>query len=254
MGTHVGAIGFSSAGADFSDEVRRLLQAAEPRGSADEGRTRLVAYVDASGSSATVTLESGALTCFTPGFTPGLVIRATCGALMPNDCRFERPLMVDAHLGDLDIPLALTIDDLALTESAFIDGQEIELEVAGLAESLTVFADEGAFRASGTPMAVASLIPSGLFAVGVTDPAAHRVSSRILMSGVVVEASLRRHDLFDHPFAVLVVRSLGGEWPVAVDIEDLDGPEPVVPAPGSIISGTFWLSGHLRTTVGPEGS
>jgi hypothetical protein len=244
MGTHVGAIGFPADGDAFVEQTRRLLQVAQPMGSADGGRVRLFGYRDPSGSFATVTIESDALTCFTPGLMPGLRLRATCGVLGDDACRYERPLMIEAHLTDMDIPLAITIDDLALSEVAYVPGAEIELEVAALAESATWFDDVEAFRASGTPMAVESLIPSGLFSVG-ADPDTWQVSSRILLTGTVVEAALRRHQLFDHPFAILTVRSLGGEWRVAIDVDDLDGGVSL-PAPGAVFSGSLWLSGHLH--------
>jgi hypothetical protein len=93
------------------------------------------------------------------------------------------------------------------------------------------------------------VIPSGLFAVGdAGESESFRVSPRMLMSGVVTHADLRRNTLFGGTFARLAVRSLGATFQVVVDIRDLPtsgDSQPVPPAVGSIVSGQFWLSGRV---------
>jgi hypothetical protein len=204
------------------------------------------AYEDPSGSRSSMTIVQDALTCFTPSFRPGTSLTIRAGALGKSDCDFERPLLGELLEGDHDVyPLAIAVEDLAVAEREIELGARLTLEVAALAEELHVYADEAAYRADGTPMAVKSLIPSGLFAIG-QDPETITPTPRILMSGVVTEVRMLRHTLFDIPFCHMVVASHGADYHAVVDAGDLerlgiaDGP-PV----GSIVSGTFWLSGRV---------
>lgn len=245
MGTHLGAVGFGRDTTVLSDQLHRLVGGAGLVGTADGDRLRVYRHDDPSGSSVTVTIEDSRVTCLTPGVAPGLVVSATSTALLDDDCPYERPLEVMAQLRDLEVPLAVTIDDLALSEAALVAGRDVELVVGALAERITIFADEAAYRASGTPMAVESLVPSGLFAPpGRTEE--HRPSSRMLLSGVVTVSERREHSLFGHPFVVASVRSLGEDWQLAIDPADL-GDDGTPPPPGSIVRGSFWISGHLAS-------
>jgi hypothetical protein len=242
VGTHFGAVGFGRDATALPDQLHRLMSQADLVGTADGDRLRVYRHVDPSGASVSVTVEDDRVTCLTPGIAPGRVIAATSSALLPDDCPFERPLEVEATIGDTEIPLAVTIDDLALSAPALEPGRDVRLTIGAIAEQISVFADEAAYRASGTPMAVESLIPSGLFAPDVLGGAGHRPSSRMLMSGVVTMAEQREHGLFGHPFVVASIRSMGDDWAVAIDPEDLRDAGP--PSVGAIVSGSFWLSGH----------
>jgi hypothetical protein len=242
VGTHFGAVGFGRDSSALADQLRRLMSQADLVGTAEGDRLRVYRHVDPSGASVSVTIENDRVTCLTPGIAPGRVVAATISALLPDDCPYERPLEVEARLGDNEIPVAVTIDDLALSASVFEPGREVKLTVGALAEQISVFADEAAYRASGTPMAVESLIPSGLFAPDVLGGAGHRPSSRMLMSGIVSRSERREHRLLGHPFVVASIRSMGDDWAVAIDPDDLGagGAPPV----GAIVSGSFWLSGQ----------
>lgn len=243
MGTHLGAVGFGRDPARLADQLAQLMSSAELVGMTDGERLRVYRHLDPSGATVTVTLEDSRVTCMTPGIAPGRVISATSAALLDDDCPYERPLEVSADVGDLEIPLAVTIDDLAISEPALTRGRDLKLALGAIAERIAVFPDETAYRASGTPMAVESLIPSGLFAPGPGREAEHRPSSRMLMSGILTASERRAHELLGHAFVHARVRSMQGEWEIAIDPSDLadDG----LPQPGAIVSGTFWLSGHL---------
>ena len=249
MGSHLGAIGIPGGPDALAAQIQQMMAASVLVGTAEGERVRLYRYLDASGSYVTVTLEDDRVTCLTPGVAPGLAVSGICGAFNADECRFERPLELAASLGDVELPLPITIDDLAVSEERFVRGEAITVELSAMAERLSLFADETAYRASGTPMAVESLIPAGLFAVGQPADEPHQVTSRILLSGTVESAELRRHAMFDHPYGLLGVKSLGGVWPVAVDVGDLPGGESALPAPGSILSATCWISGHLMRDV-----
>lgn len=244
VGSHLAAVGFGDDPAVFNEQMRQLLDVVTPRGSFADDRLRVYRHDDPSGAAVTVTIEDDRVTCLTPGFRSGARLRGVCGTLFDDDCPYERPVGIEAAFAGLEIPLAVTIDDLAISEAAYRAGTTLELEVSAMAETIEVFADEAAYRASGTPMAVESLIPSGLFAPG-GDPAAHQVTSRILLSGVVTSAERRRHSLFGHPFVVIRVRCMGTDWPVAVDPGDLGALDAPLPSPGAIVSARLWLSGHL---------
>lgn len=244
MGTHLGAVGLGGDATKLPEYLHQLLGVAALVGQTGAD-VRVYRWVDPSGSSASVTIEGTRVTCFTPGLVPGRTVRATASMLLADDCPYERPLEIEAVLGDQEIPLAITIDDLAISEPDLAPATTVELEIGCLAEQISVFPDEAAYRASGTPMAVESMIPSGMFAPDVLPGSGdHRPSSRMLMSGVVTTADVREHTLFGHPFVVVAVRSMGGEWRTAIDPADLaDGAPPAV---GTIMSGSFWLSGHVK--------
>lgn len=249
MGSHLGAIGLPSTENGFNESVTAIMSRAERLGATAEGRVEVYAYQDPSGSRATVTLEERRVACLTPTFAPATALAVRIGSLADDACPYERPLMVELldEGGEELLPLAVAIEDLGALDR--VPEGEGRLEVVALGEQITLYADEAAYRSSGTPMAVASLIPSGLFAPGVVQPdrgEPSQVAPRILMSGTVEAAELRRHSLFDLPFVVCRVASYGAEWTACLDPADLGGAaDPHVPEVGSIISGQFYVSGRL---------
>jgi hypothetical protein len=255
VGSHAGAIGLPGD-EGFSAAIMQMMERATQIGASDGGRVEVYAYQDPSGSRATVTLEERRVVCFTPSFTPATQLTVQVGALADDECPYERPVMVEVldAGGDETHPLAVAIEHLGAHDGPPLRG-EGRLEAAGLAEQVTLFADEAAYRASGTPMAVASLIPSGLFAPGIVEPARGeemQVSPRMLMSGTVVDAELRRHALFDLPFVVCRVASYAATWTVCLDVADLGGPEaPRGPEAGSVLSGSFYVSGRFLPVPPP---
>ena len=248
MASHLEAIGIPPD-TEFSDVIQAMLGRAAHLGSSPDARLDLYVYQDPSGSRATVTLEDRRVVCFMPSAVPGAQLSVNVGELSRDDCPFERPLLVDVLDAEREMlyPLAVCLDDLALTAPMLPTGGDATLELVALAETLDVFPDEVAYRASGTPMAVESLIPSGLFAPAQVQPPDFQVSARMLMTGVVRAAELRRNALFDHPFAWLGVGSYGAEFVVCAAASDLGGAEtPRLPAVGSIVSGQFFLTGRLQ--------
>lgn len=252
MGSHLGAIGFpNDPDVPLEALVRRVVDAGHQLGESIDGKVRLVAYDDASGSRTTVVLEREEIVCLTPSFRPGSLLSVSVGSLAPNDCPFERPLLVDVYGDDgADCyPLALQLDDLALGADRYSAGSRAVVEVVALAEGIQVFADEEAHRASGTPMGPRSLIPSGTFAVpGSPGEADFVVSPRILMRGVVTSSELRHHPLLGGAFVRLTVSSHCADYEVLVQASDLAhaSGNVVLPPPRSIVSGQFWLSGRLN--------
>ena len=254
MGSHVGAIGMPLS-VGLSEAISGVMAHAERLGGTADNRVEVYAYQDPSGSRATVTLEDRRVVCFTPTFAPATHLAVTIGSLADDDCPYERPLLVQVLGRDgAEHPLAVVIEDLGVTEPK-AGTHDALLEVVALAEQLTIFADEAAYRASGTPMAVESLIPSGLFAPGVIEPGEGQdvqVAPRMIMSGVVTASELRHHGVFGLPFVVCRIRSYGAEWTACLDAVDLGGAESLqLPTVGSIVAGTFYVSGRL---VRPPGA
>lgn len=224
-----------------------MLTAGSLVGTSPMGDVRVYAYDDGSGSRAAMTVVGEALTCFTPSFRPGTRLTLRAGSLGPSDCDYERPLLGDLIADGQDTyPLAIAIEDLAVSEGAIPFGETVTLEVAALAEQISFFADEPAYRADGTIMAVRSVIPSGLFAIGQEPNEPIMPTPRILMSGEVMASEMLRHEAFDVPFCHATVSSYGADYEVLIDVGDLEalGLE-IGPPAGSIVSGTFWLSGRL---------
>lgn len=248
MGSHLACIGISSSPQSYAGELQRLLEAGALLGETDAGAVRVYAYDDPSGSRVTFTVTGSALACLTPTFRPGALLTAKLGPLAGNDCPFERPLLVEVHDGGEEMyPVAIQLEDLAI-RAGVPGGAVVRIELAALAETIEVFPDEDAYRASGTPMAVRSLIPSGTFAPhGSPGGESFAVSPRILMSGVVESSELRTHSLLGGSFVHLTVGSYGARYEVLVAVPDLsDGAGSVrLPPAGAIVSGQFWLSGRL---------
>lgn len=247
MGSHLAAIGLNEE--EFADGVMRLMSVAVLVGRDDARDVTVYAHDDPSGSRATVTLEGARVTCFTPSLRPGAVLSVEPESLAEDDCPYERALIgqvLDGH--DELYPMAVQIDDLALSESRLLATPRQRIEVAGLAETIDLFADEDAFRASGSPMAVRSFIPSGLFVPpNAPNLDGFRPSPRALVSGIVTSAEERRHSLTGGRFARLSVSSYGIDLEVAVAPSDLADRSGAVrlPEPGAIVSTRVWLSGRI---------
>jgi hypothetical protein len=253
VGSHFGAIGLPAERDRLPEAFRRMLTTSSLVGTSPMGDARVYAYEDGSGSRATMTIVGEALTCFTPSFRPGTRLTFRAGSLGASDCAYERPLLGDLIAdGEEAYPLAIAIEDVAVTERAIPLGEMVTVEVAALAEQLSVFPDEAAYRAGGTPMAVRSVIPSGLFAIGQEPSEPIMPTPRIFMSGEVTSSRMLRHGAFDVPFGHATVTSYGAEYTLLIDVNDLTplGFQDGLPV-GSIVSSTCWLSGRL--VDGPPG-
>lgn len=247
MGSHVAAIGLAEE--EFADVVVRLMGQAVLLGRDDARDVSVYAHDDPSGARATVTLEGARVTCFTPSFRPGTILDVEPESLAEDDCPYEGALICQVLDGaDEFYPLAIQIDDLALARGRLLEGPRQRIEVAGLAETIDLFVDEAAFRSSGSPMAVRSLIPSGLFVPpGSPNADAFRPSPRALVTGIVTSAEEREHMLTGGPFVRLSVSSYGIDLEVAVapsDLADASGAMRL-PEPGAIVSTRVWLSGRI---------
>lgn len=240
MGSHLGAIGLpGSQGDALMNALMTFASHATTIGQAQAAS--VIAHTDRSGARVSLTLRpDGGLECMTPSFAGATRLLAVLGSFGQHECPYETPLlaeMVDAN-GDMIHPLAMQPEDVATWRESFTPGEQVELSVTAFAEIIDVFADEAAYRASGTPMAVQSLIPSGMFAPGGGSEKDWVVTARALISGTVRSAASLLNELTGLEFIHAVVESYGGTYDIVIDPADVEDP----PAVGSIVSGQFWLS------------
>lgn len=149
-------------------------------------------------------------------------------------------------------PLVFDVPDAARHHGLAFPGVE-PVQVAAFAHALTCWSDETAYEAApaslgpraraegaegaaSAPLAVRSLVPTGLF-VDPGDPP----RAEACLTGVVLEADRREHELTGEAFWWLLVESLGGTFDLVAD--PVVVPEP--PGPGAVVHASCWLSGRL---------
>lgn len=128
-----------------------------------------------------------------------------------------------------DVPDFRRFDELPL-------GKVVDITWTAFAHDLTPFADEPAFRASRTPMAVESFIPSGLFLPkgGPIEPP----QAKALFSGWIEAAERRTNAVTGLPYWWLGVLTLSGTIDVVADPTIVNG----VPAVGTIAQVDGWIT------------
>lgn len=240
MGTHFGAIGLPGDGAgQFSEALMAFASKATTLG--ETPAAAVIAHTDQSGARMSLTLlPDGAIQCLTPSFAGTSRLTVIADSFGDHECPYEMPLIVEVldDTGEMVHPLALQAEDVAVWQASFTPGEQVDLNVTAFAERIDVFADEAAYRASGTPMAVQSLIPSGMFAPGGVSEQDWVVAPRALISGNVRSATKLVNGLTGLEFVHAVVESYAMVVDIVIDPADIDGP----PAAGFIVSGQFWLS------------
>jgi hypothetical protein len=158
-------------------------------------------------------------------------------ALPPEDT--EPPL--DPELEGL-YPFVFDTPDAATYSSLELPAR-VSAEIAAFAHQIEAFESPDVFDLAqqdpGLRMASQSFIPSGLF-----SPDGERTEppeAYALFTGHVVDAGLLENSLTGLGFYWVLVDTLGGRYDVCVDRSLL----PSAPARGSIVQGSFWLSGRL---------
>jgi hypothetical protein len=239
MGTHFGAIGLPADGEPFNRALMAFASNATTVG--ETPAAAVIAHTDRSGARMSLTLRpDGAIQCMTPSFAGMSRVTVLADSFGDHECPYETPVIVEVldDTGEMVHPLALQPEDVAVWQPSFTPGERVDLNVTAFAERIDVFADEAAYRASGTPMAVQSLIPSGMFAPGGVSEQDWVVAPRALISGTVRSATTLVNGLTGLAFVHAVVDSYAMVVDIVIDPVDVDGP----PATGSIVSGQFWLS------------
>jgi len=249
---------FSSIGiTDDPTSVQQAILHAARTGRAEPapGGEHVIVWTDpGSGASLAVTgTSSGRIACVKPYVAHSgrsAAVRLD-GLSVDPGCAYCSVLVVEVlspGTQEMSYPLAVELPDAAAVMADIRPGHLVELRVSGIAERIDLFVDESAYRASGTPFATRSLVPSGLF----TPATAARDDDRppraeALVSGEVLDASLRRNGASGGEFWHLLVESLDLQIDLAVDTRLVDGS----PVPGWICSATAWLVGAVDST-GPS--
>src|SRR4029077_5173455 len=96
----------------------------------------------------TVTVDN-VVQCVTPTFTAGSLVTAVpSGFGTDRDCRFCEPVLVDV-LGDdgqILFPLAVRLEDSAVTRRQVPVGRPVTMAVAGFVDEAKVWVDEAAYE------------------------------------------------------------------------------------------------------------
>ncbi len=124
---------------------------------------------------------------------------------------------------------------------------EVDATIAAFAHRLELFGSEAALRATGSIMAVESLIPSGLFFPGGDERTPARAEA--ILQGVIEATEMRQNDATGREFLWARVRTYGARLEVVAD-PILASRPPVV---GDILGGTFWMSARFPD-IGSAGS
>ena len=243
MANHFASIGFTAPG---RGEVVDLLRRAARDGVGETlvDGDQYVRYVDEpSGAQVNlVVAPDGQIRSAKPSFRPAAARRVTARVtgLHPDPANPHSDLVQLAPVGG-DYPLAVELEEGARAAALLPFGLEATFEILALADALEVYADDEAFRASGMPLGVEALIPSGLFPVSSADGYG-RPRAAAIFTGRVLEVRAERNARGGAAFFHLVVRTFGMDIDVAVSPTAIEGP---TPAPGMVISGSFWMVARL---------
>jgi hypothetical protein len=114
-----------------------------------------------------------------------------------------------------------------------------EVQIAAFAHEIAYHDTPEAFAASPVGLAPQAFIPAGLLTPegGRSEPP----EAVAIFAGHVREAAVRHNSMTGREYYWALVDSLGGSYDVVIDRTLLPAP----PAPGGVLSGTFWLSGRL---------
>lgn len=242
MTNRLACIGIHVADAEtFGTTVEALL--AEGTTEQGPGASALTTWLDPSGAALIASLgPSGDVECVIPTFFGTATVPVIPRRLATDaSCSFCDPLVVDVvdAEGELLLPMAVQVDDLALTRPRIPTDQRARLAVTAFAEELATFPTPEAFDAwqADHPLryAAEAAVPIGLF-----DGDGHEVPE-VLLTGVVVDGELRVNEGTGEAFTWLSVRTLPGVMDVVTPVRANEDNA----RPGAIVHGSVWMVGRL---------
>lgn len=248
MPSHLSTIGFDVADQNaLLDLVNRLAPDAVAHATA---RGTYLQWSDTSGAELWMQIDaSGALIGLQPHFRGDaqLLVRITDRVESNSDVSMDGAFHAWADPGPAEddggaYPFVFEAPDFGLHDGLVLP-RVATAQVAAFALQVEVYASPEAFDAApsdGPRFASQSFIPSSLFADGGGGAEAY-------FAGHVRHASLRVNAVTGRSFHACVVATLGGDYDVVID------PELVSRAPvaGSVVQGTFWLSGRVEDWFNP---
>lgn len=151
------------------------------------------------------------------------------------------PTDADADPGTGEVPVYLDAPDFRVYDGLSLPADR-DAAIVAFAHELNVYANEGELRATGSMMAVESLIPSGLFHPGGEQKVPAKAEA--IFHGTVLEAEVRRNGHSGNAYHWARVRTYGATLEVVAD-PALARP----PRAGDIVGGSFWLSARFHEAV-----
>ncbi|MBS2966321.1 hypothetical protein KGA66_24965 [Actinocrinis puniceicyclus] len=242
MANHFEAVGMAVGGREqFAELVVALVTAGEVR--RVSARISDHTWTDPSGARLVAQTDGGGIELAMP------CLAGSCAAVPVRNVR-----MTDAETATLELldghgepicPLAVELEDRSVLSARGGRLESGALTLAALAEQIDVHADEDAYYAAQqdgrAKFAADFLIPSGLFPPGRTSDG-WTPAARAMFAGRVLQAQTKTNTRTGGAFHHLKVRTIAAiELDVAVSGGGFDHP----PASGSIVSGTFFMTGRL---------
>lgn len=234
VASHFGSIGFTFGDQqEFAVGVGELVRAGVVHRLDEEERDHI--WTDASGARTVILMRGGSVQEMLPCLVAGAEPVKVRQAVMLDVEVAKVSLLTDD--GEDICPLLIELEDRALL-SRVGKLDEGRLHLAALAEEIVVHTDADAYYASqdgdGPKFAADHLIPAGMFG---PEPRA-----LAMLAAEVIDAHSRTNTVTGVPFHWLRVRGICGiEFDVAVQHDLLA----VVPEPGNVVSGSFFMTGCL---------
>jgi hypothetical protein len=244
MASHYSSLGFAFQSQEHFEEVTADLAGDAEEIPLSDGDRRYLRYTTSSGAELWLQVnDDNELIGAHPHYAGDTEVLITATAVVKREDATELDAAIHAWAGEypflFDCANFHQFADVELPAAGSV-------QIAAFAHHLKYFQSEEAYDASLTrepKLASRSFIPSGLFGEEGSEP-----KSMAVFTGHVLDAARKVNDVFDQEFLWAAVETLGGTFDVVADPELLD----VVPAPGGILTGAFWLSGCLRELYGRQ--
>ena len=136
--------------------------------------------------------------------------------------------------------LSVEMPDYSLSETRLFKHPVITVQIAAFAEEIANFPNERSFAFSTFSNSMA--LPTVLQANSEEDAGEAPVAK---ISGFVLKAELRTNPLTEQTFLYALLETHGG----TVDVVASNDLLPETPAVGSVLVGSFWLSGRLESRM-----
>ena len=247
MADHLASLGIGSSSAEERrNQVRRILKESKPHSHRADSMT--LRWRDPSGAELWIYVDdTGAMKSVQPHFSGGPRIRLELQAIV------ERPEVSPYDGGFLGLtqeggsnpslgggfPIVFDSPDFPDVKDAFLTAKH-DVELAGFAVELNVYATEEAFREAQPdlkPLGVPAFIPAGMVAqVEGGQPTAHA-----LMVGRALEAERVKNQLTGMAFVRIRMETPAGPLDMIVD----PGMVEALPEAGYILQVGAWLSGRI---------
>lgn len=246
MDPHLACIGIWVENAEsFGKVVDPLLGAGDTEDG--PGASSAVIWTDPSGAGLVASVgRGGEPECVKPAFFGEGRVRVLVSRIGHDPAiSYCDPLVVAVaeEGGQTMHPLAVHIDDMALTRPRLPLGTAAALAVTFFAETAEAFDNLEAFdrwqASHGVRHAVPSLLAPALMA-GEDVPEA-------LVTALVTDSKLRHNTATGHPFHWLALAIPGGTADMVIPYQALS----FTPDPGSVVHGSCWVSGRVESGLLP---